>query len=64
LGEQDKSVWRENLPVHVMDAAARTRAEYAFILLFVEEMTADVIYCTVSYYAEGHSDLTGKGLDY
>ncbi len=44
-----------------MTAAARTRAEYAFILLFVEEMTEDVIYCTLSYYAEGHSDLTGKG---
>ena len=36
-----------------MDAAARTQAEYAFILLFVEEMTAYVIYCTFSYYARG-----------
>ena len=46
-------MWNTNPQVHVMDAAARTQAEYAFILLFVEEMTADMIYCTVSYYARG-----------
>lgn len=57
-------MWSGNPQVHVMGAAARTREEYAFILLFVEEMTADVVYCTVSYYAEGHSDFTGKVLDY